>query len=127
MSEFIDFFDINFRFMEEEDMRFPDVEAMSAKEAAINEAACSELQCGSYYVFDPPVEATAIPLGGGGGWKPRLLLFARGCYLGFSGGSHIFQGRPVKIPADIDERFADSYFPVLFTGGVTASLDSKQD
>ena len=107
---------------------FPEVEQMTDEERARNRAACDELVPGKFYVFDPPVNATAMPVGGQNAWKARSLEFSRGWYIGFvEADGHIFQGKPDEIPDDIDPKLAESYFAVLFKGGSVATVDANQE
>lgn len=107
-------------------MKSPDVEKMTPEQRVDNKAACRGLDPGKYYTFNPPVEATAIPTGGPNAWAPRLMKFERGFYLGFKDESHVFQGEPIDCPDDIPHKLKESYFNVLFIGGVTAQLDENQ-
>ncbi|MFC1598686.1 hypothetical protein ACFL2U_01615 [Patescibacteria group bacterium] len=107
-------------------MQFPDRDGMTNEQAAANAAAAKELTPGKYYNFNPPVKATAIPTGGPKAWQARKMPFARGWYLGFKDGNHVFQGKPIVRPADIPENLMESYFPVLFIGGVTCTMDENQ-
>lgn len=122
-------------------MQFPQRNAMTAVQRALNSAAAEELRKGAYYRFDPPIRATAIPTGGPNTCALAECEFDRGCYLGFIDENHVFQGKPVNdsriIPTppghadapnldEIREQLRDSYFPVLFIGGVPAVLDTDQ-
>ena len=113
-------------------MRFPERDAMTPEQAAANTAAQQSLVPGVYYLFDPPVKATAIPTGGPNVCALEECEFTRGWYLGFVDGNHVFQGKPVNdrrvmpIPIgyedapnlnEIQGQLRDSYFHVMFIGG----------
>jgi len=122
-------------------MKFPMRDAMTAVQVATNNVAQQHLVSGKYYRFDPPVTGTAIPTGGPNTCVLEECTFKRGWYIGFIGGNHVFQGRPVNdqrvIPVPqgyedapnldkILEQLRDSYFHVLFIGGSVAVLDTDQ-
>lgn len=125
-------------------IQFPDRDNMTPEEVAANEAAAKTLVRGQYYRFKEPVTATAIPTGGITTCALEECEFERGWYIGFVDGQHIFQGKPINdqriIPVPkgyersiildlekIMQLLRESYFPVLFTGGPVAILDSDQN
>ena len=89
-----------------------------------NEDACANLQPGKYYTFNPPVTATGIPVGKN--FKPQELNFARGWYLGFREGNHVFQGKPVEPPLGVQKKLSECYFHVAFIGGSHYEEDKNQ-
>jgi hypothetical protein len=108
-------------------MQFPDRDGMTKEQVAANTAATAELTPGKYYVFSPSVKATAIPTGGSQAWQAREMYFTRGWYIGLRDGNHVFQGKPIVRPADIPENLMESYFHVLFIGGVPCTMDKNQE
>lgn len=119
-------------------MQFPDRDAMTPEQAADNSRARTHLVRGKYYHFNPPVTATAIPVGGPGVCTPEDCIFDRGWYIGFVNQNHIFQGKPVDDQRVIMtpqghegtpnmDQLRASYFPVLFVGGSEAVLDVNQN
>jgi len=121
-------------------MRFPDIEALTPDQQAKNEAAASKLVPGTYYRFDPPVTATAIPTGGAKVTEPLEVQFETGWYLGFVEGKHVFQGKPINDPRiipvpkgyedspNIVERLRESYFHTLFVdeGSIATPIPAPQ-
>lgn len=102
------------------------VESLSPEEALLNEGATSFLVRGTYYDFSPAVSAGGIPVGGPRVCPVQTLQFARGWYLGFRDGNHVFQGKPEDDPRKIDSRFRECYFHVAFIGGVTCTESESQ-
>ena len=119
-------------------MKFPDRDRMSEEEIARNASARQDLIRGRHYRFVPPVKATAIPTAGPGVCALAECEFARGWYIGFVDGQHVFQGKPVNDsraisvpgaapdPDALEEQLRESYFHVLFIGGSQAILDPDQ-
>ena len=107
-------------------MKFPDRDKMTPKQAAANQAAAEVLIPGKHYTFLPAIKATAISVAGPQAWPSQEMTFNRGYYLGFKNDMHVFQGKPIMRPAEIPANLAESYFHVLFIGGVTCDLDPNQ-
>ncbi|MFA5022148.1 MAG: hypothetical protein WC508_03650 [Patescibacteria group bacterium] len=64
------------------------------------------------YVFSPPVLADGIPA-----HKPRqcevqILEFARGSYVGYIKGNHVFLGMPINDPRQVPEDKRECFFYV---------------
>jgi len=122
-------------------LQFPGHNAMTPEQIVANCAVQQHLIRGKYYRFEPPVTATAVPVGGPNTCALAECTFERGWYIGFVDGNHVFQNKPVndqrEIPVphgyenapnldEVRERLRESYFHVQFTGGSMTVLDENQ-
>lgn len=116
-------------------------EPLIKEEQDLNVEAAKHLTQGKYYTFDPPVEATGVPVGGSEVFSKeemkKLLKFNRGWYLGFINNKHAFQGHPVNDPRVLPARFSNysgsaeknlraCFFHVDFIGGSSYKIDDNQ-
>ena len=110
---------------------------MTPVQQRVNALASISLEKGKYYRFNPPAKTTAIPTGGPDVCALVECTFDRGWYIGCLDDKHMFQGKPIndtrkiRVPkgysSQIAEKLRESYFAVLFIGGVSVSLDSNQN
>lgn len=122
-------------------MQFPMKDGLTQKQATDNNVAQYGLVRGTYYCFEPPVIATAVPTGGPKVCALEECKFDRGFYLGMKDGNYIFQGKPLNdkrkilVPPshkgapnkdELLENLRDSYFHVLFIGGSMTLPDYNQ-
>ena len=107
-------------------MQFPMTDNMTPEQVATNNSAQKSLIRGKYYSFEPPVEATAVPVAGSNVCTLQECKFDRGWYIGLIRENHVFQGRPVNDQRTILEQFRESFFHVVFVGGSRVTLDPEQ-
>ena len=85
-------------------LKFPEVADLTPEQVRNNQQAGRHLVQGRYYLFNPPITATAIPVAGPEVCAQIDCLFHRGWYLGERDGKHVFQGRPIndrQLPVEI--------------------------
>lgn len=93
----------------------------------------AEVTIGTYYIFDPPVEAAGISTKKI--WSTREMRFDRGKYLGFRKEGHVFLGVPIDDPrvasADWKKENPDlrnCFFRAdLVVGGSSIEVDPNQN
>jgi hypothetical protein len=100
---------------------------LTPEQIKANEEAAKVLQQGLTYKFNPAVKATGIPAKKNGKpWRPQVLAFSRGYYLGYIKGQHVFRGKPLLRPANMPADQVLCFFHVDFIGGVTCTPDLDQ-
>lgn len=104
----------------------PALTALTDEERALHTASQEHLVPGQYYLFDPPVQASAVPVDNLNRSDAMICYFHRGCFIDVIEGICRFRGKPVDDQRDIADSLRDCYFPVLFVGGSQFSVDPDQ-